>query len=516
MFYSLVNKVIRFNLRKYIEELFATMEDPKGTQNDVLEELLAQGGKTSFGKGYGIDSATTPEEFAKKMPLHEYGDLEPYIQRMRSGEADVLWPGVIDWYAKSSGTTSGVSKFIPISEQNIKNCHFIGGRYELALYFNQNPEAAIFEGLGLRLGGSTAIEQHGKSRSGDLSAILIEHIPMWAEFRSAPSPSTALMSDWEEKIDAILDEVIQQNITSLWGVSSWFLVLFEKILERTGKSNLLEVWPNLELFAHGGVNFAPYESTFRALMPGDQVTFMENYNASEGFFAIQDNPADQGMLLLLNSGIYYEFIPMSEYQGTRSTTIALSEVELDTEYAMVITTNSGLWRYILGDTVTFTSRSPYRVKVSGRTAHFINAFGEEVIVTNAEEALKAACERCTARTRDFHAAPVFMDQGRSGAHQWIIEFDELPNNLVEFSHTLDQELQKRNSDYAAKRQGNLVLSNLQIVVAQDRLFHHWLKAKGKLGGQNKIPRLANNRKLMEEYLTLNEALQTNLELLSKA
>lgn len=506
MFYSLVNKVIRFNLRKYIEELFATMEHPVETQKGVLKELADHAAQTEFGRRYGLHAQITPKEFAQQVPLHEYGDLLPFIDRMRAGEADVLWPGVVDWYAKSSGTTSGVSKFIPISEENIKHCHFAGGRYELAMYFNHKPDAAIFEGLGLRLGGSTAIEQHGKSRSGDLSAILIEHIPMWAEFRSAPSPGTALMSDWEEKIDAILDEVIEQNITSLWGVSSWFLVLFEKVLERTGKQHLLEVWPNLELFAHGGVNFAPYAATFRSLMPGDQVTFMENYNASEGFFAIQDEPSTAGMLLLLNSGIYYEFIPMSEYKGTQSRTISLEQVELDTEYALVITTNSGLWRYILGDTVTFTSRAPHRIKVSGRTAHFINAFGEEVIVTNAEEALKAACERCNVRTRDFHAAPIFMNQGNSGAHQWVIEFDRAPTDLPAFERVLDKELQLRNSDYAAKRKGNLVLDNLQIVVAKERLFHEWLKSKGKLGGQNKIPRLANHRKLIEEFLTLNEAI----------
>lgn len=507
MFYSLVNKVIRFNLRKYIDELFASIENPIGTQEAVLQDLLEKGSETEFGRHFKINASLGRKEFASSVALHEYGDLKPMIDRMRAGESDVLWPGTVLWYAKSSGTTSGVSKYIPISEENLKNCHFAGGRYELALYFNQQPQAAIFEGLGLRLGGSTALEQHGKSRSGDLSAILIQHIPIWAEFRSAPSPETALMSDWEEKIDAILDEVIEQNITSLWGVSSWFLVLFEKVLERTGKEHLLEVWPNLELFAHGGVNFAPYQSAFRKLMPGNQVTFMENYNASEGFFAVQDEPDGDGMLLLLNSGIYYEFIPMSEFRGTQSTTVLLDEVALGVEYAMVISTNSGLWRYIVGDTVTFTSRSPYRIKVSGRTAHYINAFGEEVIVTNAEEALQATCEKLNAQIRDFHAAPVFMNQGQAGAHQWLIEFDILPVDLKEFEVVLDHELQIRNSDYAAKRKGNLVLKNLQVIAAEERLFHNWLKSKGKLGGQNKIPRLANHRDLMEEFLTLNEALE---------
>lgn len=509
MFYSLVNKVIRFNLRKYMEELFSFMNTPLEHQNLVLRELISMGKDTEFGQRYGFNNIQSPEDFSRNVPLHEYGNLKPMIDRMRNGERDILWPGQIQWYAKSSGTTSGVSKFIPISKENIQACHFAGGRYELALHFNQNPEARLFEGLGLRLGGSTVIEDHGKSKSGDLSAILIQNIPTWAEFRSAPSPQTALMSNWEEKIDAILDEVIEQNITSFWGVSSWFLVLFEKVLERTGKSNLLEVWPNLELFAHGGVNFAPYEAKFRELMPGNQVTFMENYNASEGFFAVQDSNENDGMLLLLNSGIYYEFIPMSEFNGTQSNAIPLSEVKLGVEYAIVISTNSGLWRYLLGDTVVFTSIKPHRIRVSGRTAHFINAFGEEVIVTNAEEALKESCLKHEASIRDFHAAPVFMESGKSGAHQWMIEFENYPKDMVAFGATLDEDLQKLNSDYAAKRKGDLVLGPIKLEVATPRLFHHWLKSKGKLGGQNKVPRLSNNRKLMEEFLKLNEELEMN-------
>ena len=504
MFYSLVNKVIRFNLKKYVEELIVAGESPIETQNAVLQELISRASSTEFGALHHFQQIKDHESFVGHVPLHEYGDLQPMIERMREGAEDILWPGLVKWYAKSSGTTSGVSKFIPVSKESIEACHMAGGRFELALYFNHKPESRLFEGLGLRLGGSTTIEHHHQSSAGDLSAILIQNIPMWAEFRSAPNYDTALMSDWEDKIDAILDEVIDQNITSFWGVSSWFLVLFQKVLERTGKSHLLEVWPNLELFAHGGVNFAPYESQFRSLMPGDQVTFMENYNASEGFFAVQDDPDKEGLLLLLDSGVYYEFIPMSAFKGTGSETISLSHVALDTEYALVISTNGGLWRYLLGDTITFVSLRPYRIKVSGRTAHFINAFGEEIIVTNAEQALTQACAECGCAVKDFHAAPVFMEGGNSGRHQWLIEFSTHPQDLEAFASLLDKNLQSLNSDYAAKRKGNMILQPLELIQAREGLFHSWLKNKGKLGGQNKIPRLSNNRTLIEEFMVLNQ------------
>ena len=505
MFYSLVNKVIRFNLKKYMEELMHSSHEPFVAQRAVMSALLQQAKNTEFGKAYGFDTIHDFNTFSKRIPLATYGDLKGSIERMRSGESNVLWPGQVKWYAKSSGTTSGKSKYIPVSQDSINSCHFAGGRYELAMYFNHRPESKLFEGLGLRLGGSTVLEQHGLSKSGDLSAILIQNIPTWAEFRSAPSPNTALMTEWEEKIEAILDEVIDQNITSFWGVSSWFLVLFNKVLERTGKNNLLEVWPNLELFAHGGVNFVPYENQFRQLMPGNQVTFMENYNASEGFFAIQDNPSQEGMLLLLDSGIYYEFIPMSDFYGTESDTIPLEKVDIGKEYAIVITTNGGLWRYILGDTVKFLSTQPHRIKLSGRTAHFINAFGEELIVSNAEEALQNACEMHQCSVRDFHAGPIFMEDASCGAHQWIIEFEKVPYDLKAFTHSLDLSIQNLNSDYGAKRKSGLVLGPLELIIARDSLFHDWLKLKGKLGGQNKIPRLSNNRLFLEQFMELNRS-----------
>jgi hypothetical protein len=507
MIYSWVNKVIRQNMRNRVEEIYAFIDQPVHVQEQLLRDLLAKGVETEYGHKYRFDLIHSAKEFSTRVPLSNYAALKPYIERMRSGEKNILWPGKVQWYAKSSGTTSGVSKYIPVSKESIEDCHFSGGRFELALYCNVVPETKIFEGLGLRLGGSTEIQSEGKSHSGDLSAILIQNIPLWAELRSAPSSDTALMSDWEKKIDAIIDEAIEQNITSLWGVSSWFLVLFKKVLERTGKNHLLEVWPNLELFAHGGVNFAPYEEQFRALMPGNQVTFMENYNASEGFFAVQDDPTQDGMLLLLNNGIYYEFIPMDSYEGTNSLTIGLSEVELNKDYAVVITTNGGLWRYLLGDTVKFTSITPHRIKVSGRTAHFINAFGEEVIVTDAENAIQSACLKNHCDLVEFHAAPCYMNSEKTGGHQWIVEFKTPPEDLQAFVKDLDHALQEENSDYAAKRKGDLVLQLPNVVVAKPGLFHQWLKSKNKLGGQNKVPRLSNNRDLITQLESMNGANQ---------
>ena len=515
MFYSLVNKILQSTLRIYVERLFDLNKRPIQTQEEILLDFIAKAKNTAFGRLHHFDSIHDYKDYVSKVPLHEYGDLKPYINQMRHGEKDILWPGKVEWYAKSSGTSSGVSKFIPVPKESLEGAHMNGGKIELALYFNHNPDSKLFEGLGLRLGGSTDLESHGKSHSGDLSAILIQNMPMWAEFRSAPSNNTALMSNWEQKIDTILDEVISQNITSFWGVSSWFLVLFNKVIERTGASNLLEVWPNLELFAHGGVNFAPYKEQFKALMPGDQVTFMENYNASEGFFAVQDNPDFDGLLLLTCCGTFYEFIPMDEFQGKDSQTITLGDVQLNREYAVVISTNGGLWRYLLGDTIRFVSLKPFRIKVSGRTTHFINAFGEEVIVSNAEEALSKACTIHKCSVRDFHAAPVFMQSKKSGAHQWLIEFEKAPKNLNLFSSDLDIMLQQLNSDYAAKRKGDIVLGPPQLSQVNSGLFHTWLKNKNKLGGQNKIPRLSNERTLIAEFMELNEALHIAQERQSK-
>ena len=503
-FFHWVNKVLVQNMRKHQEQLDRCAARPLQVQELVLQQLLERGKTTEYGKKHGLQSVDSAVSFRSRLPLITYAELKPYVDRQRQGEKNVLWPGHTQWYAKSSGTATGTSKFLPVTREAIEDCHFSGGRFELALLARIRPETRIFEGLALRLGGSTTVEKgpHATSASGDLSAIMIKHLPLWAELRSAPRQSTAVMSDWEEKIEAIAEEAIGANITSLWGVSSWFLVLFHKVLEKTGAQHLLEIWPNLELFAHGGVNFAPYEAQFSALMPGDQVLFLENYNASEGFFAVQDRPGEEGLLLLLDNGIYYEFIPMSRYRGTESEAVGLEQVELGVEYALVISTNAGLWRYLIGDTVRFVSLEPPRIVVSGRTAHFINAFGEELIVSDAENALARACALHQCGISDFHAAPLFIERGQKGRHQWLVEFEQRPANLAAFQADLDRELRRENSDYDAKRTGNLVLTELEVLEAPAGLFHQWLNNKGKLGGQNKIPRLKNDRVLLEEFLAL--------------
>lgn len=506
MIYSLLNSALQWNLRPYTKDLFKGKDYAIGEQNKLLQSFLKKAQNTVIGQQYNFGAINDHRSFVAKVPLHEYEEFRPLIDRMRQGEEDLLWPGRIRWFSKSGGTTNGASKFIPLPHESLVGTHMKGGKTELALYFKHRPSSTLFKGLGLRLSGSSQWEPHGKSGSGDLSAIIIQHMPRWAEYRSAPSYETALIGEWEDKMEALLDEVIDQNITSFWGVSSWFLVFFNKVIERTGAKNLLEVWPNLELFAHGGVSFAPYEEQFKALMPSDRVTFMENYNASEGFFAIQDNPDQQGMLLLTNCGSYYEFIPMSSFKGTKSETIGLSEVETGIDYALVITTSGGLWRYILGDTVRFVTTDPYRIIVSGRTSQYINAFGEELIVTNADEALSEVCKKHNATIRNYHAAPIFLEQGTTGAHQWLIEFERHPKDLSTFSSDLDALLQSKNSDYQAKRQGNLVLRPLEVISAADGLYFTWLERKKKLGGQNKIPRLSNDRKLMDEFIQLHSIL----------
>lgn len=503
-FFHWVNKVLVQSMRKHQERLDHCSAAPVQVQDELLRSLLEQGAKTFYGKKYHFHTLSSAASFRSEVPLITYAELKPYVDRQRAGEKNILWPGKTEWYAKSSGTATGTSKFLPVTTAAIEDCHFSGGRYELALLARLRPDTRIFEGLALRLGGSTTVDSNPQvaAASGDLSAIMIKNLPLWAELRSAPRQSTAVMSNWEEKIDAIADEAIASNITSLWGVSSWFLVLFHKVLEKSGASNLLELWPNLELFAHGGVNFAPYEAQFRALMPGDQVLFLENYNASEGFFAVQDRENQEGLLLLLDNGVYYEFIPMSQYKGTNSEAIGLEDVAIGVEYALVITTNAGLWRYLIGDTVRFVSLDPHRIVVSGRTAHFINAFGEELIVSDAEHALARACAVHQCGINDFHAAPFFIERGQKGRHQWIVEFERPPADLAAFCTTLDAELRRENSDYDAKRTGDLVLSELELIAAPTGLFHQWLSRKGKLGGQNKIPRLKNDRVLLEEFLAL--------------
>ncbi len=481
-------------------ELF--LKYPIDVQQELLLKLIAIAKHTEFGKTYKFSKIKSYTDFANYVPIQKYETFEPLIERCRKGEQNLFWPTKIKWFAKSSGTTNAKSKFIPVSDEALEDCHFKAGKDMLCLYINNNEAAQLFTGKGLRLGGSSAIYEDNDTYFGDLSAIIIENMPFWADYSSAPKQEVALMSEWETKMEAIIDETIHENITSLAGVPSWMLVLLNKVLEKTGKSNILEVWPNLEVYFHGGVNFNPYREQYKKLIPKPNFKYYETYNASEGFFAIQDKNNSHELLLMLDYGIFYEFIPMSEYDGENSKAIPLAQVQKDVNYAVVITTNGGLWRYLIGDTVKFTSTDPYRVKITGRTKHHINVFGEELIIENAEEALKLACEKTKATIKDYTVAPIFMAGKEKGGHEWIIEFTKKPKDIHFFTEMLDNALKNCNSDYEAKRYNNMTLAMPKVQEAREGLFYDWLKHKGKLGGQHKVPRLSNKRELVEELHNL--------------
>lgn len=471
-------------------------------QAELLMRLLQVAKSTEFGEEHDFSNITCYQEFTEKVPIQQYESIEPLIERCRKGEQNLFWPTKIKWFAKSSGTTNAKSKFIPVSDEAIEYCHLKAGKDMLCLYINNNEDAELFNGKGLRLGGSSAIYEDNNSYFGDLSAIIIENMPFWADFSSAPKQETALMGEWETKMEAIINETIHENITSLVGVPSWMLVLLNRVLEKTGKDNILEVWPNLEVYFHGGVNFNPYREQYKKLIPKKDFRYYETYNASEGFFAIQDRNHSDELLLMLDYGIFYEFIPMTEYDGENSKAIPLSKVEKDISYAVVITTNGGLWRYLIGDTVKFTSLDPYRIKITGRTKHHINVFGEELIIENAEEALKSACEKTEAEITDYTVGPIYMNGDQKGGHEWVIEFNKSPENLAYFTELLDNALKSLNSDYEAKRYNNMTLKMPTVHQAKEGLFYSWLKQKGKLGGQHKVPRLSNKRDFVEELLQL--------------
>jgi len=482
-------------------ELF--LKYPNDVQKELLYNLIEFAQDTEIGKKYDFASIKFYKDFAKNVPIQQYESIEPLIERSRKGEQNIFWPTHIRWFAKSSGTTNSKSKFIPVSYEALEDCHFNAGKDMLCLYFNNNEDAQLFTGKGLRLGGSSAVYQDNNSYFGDLSAIIIENLPFWADYSSAPKQETALMSEWESKIKAIIDETIHEDITSLVGVPSWMLMLLNKVLEKTGKNNILEVWPNLEVYFHGGVNFNPYREQFKQLIPKKNFKYYEIYNASEGFFAIQDVNNSLDLLLMLDYGIFYEFIPMDKFNGENSIAIPLSKVELHKNYAMVITTNGGLWRYLIGDTVEFTSLSPYRIRITGRTKHFINVFGEELMVENVEKAMQHACLLTGALVIDYTVAPIFMNIDSKGGHEWMIEFKKQPENIEYFTELLDNALKSVNSDYEAKRYRNLTLAMPKINVAKPGLFYNWLKKRGKLGGQHKVPRLSNTRDFIEELLEMS-------------
>ncbi len=504
---SLIKSLIVWGNTKRLHQIDLFRRFPMEVQEETLFKLIDKAKNTHFGKKYGFGRFKSVADFQSKVPLCDYEQLKPYVDQLRKGEQNILWPGNVKWFAKSSGTTSDKSKFIPVSSDALEECHFRGGRDVLAIYTNQNPETEIFSGKGLTLGGSHQIDNFSNdSYYGDLSAILIENLPWWVDFIRTPSQQVALIPEWEEKLEKLTHEALKENVTSLAGVPSWNLVMIKHILSHTGKANLLEVWPNLELFTHGGVSFDPYREQFRKVIPSNKMNYLETYNASEGFFAIQDEPSANEMLLMLDYGIFYEFIPFEQILYPNPQVLTIADVELNKNYALVISTNSGLWRYIIGDTVKFTSRFPHRIKITGRTKHFINAFGEEIIIDNAEKALKIACEKTGALIREYTAAPIYMADNAKGAHEWLIEFENQPNDLDFFTTILDNALCALNSDYEAKRYKGITLSAPIIKIMKPGSFFEWMKERGKLGGQNKVPRLSNTREYVDALIGMQNSI----------
>jgi len=475
-------------------------------QIEQLSYLVSQGKNTSYGALYGLMNVKNYEDFKKNIPVVHYNDIKHYIKRMLEGEESVLWPGKVKWFAKSSGTTADKSKFIPVSEESLKNTHYKGGKDIFAIYVNNYPDTKIFSGKALSIGGAHQINPiSNESFYGDLSAILIQNLPFWANFLRVPSLQTALLDDWGEKIKRIIEESKDENVTTVAGIPSWTFVVFNHLLDATGKKNILEVWPQFELFVHGGVSFDPYKNAYKKLLPSDSVKYLETYNASEGFFAIQVDKGSNDMMLMLDYQVFYEFIPFDEYEKNNfSNAVPIEGVKKDIVYVMVITTNGGLWRYIIGDTVKFTSINPYKIKIVGRIKHYINVFGEELMIDQVEKAIAVANEKTGAIVVDYTVGPVFMDYvNKKGAHEWVIEFEKSPGNLDYYASVLDNELQKLNSDYEAKRKNNFTLHPPKINVVSSGTFHKWLSQKGKLGGQHKMPRLSNNREILEEILSIN-------------
>jgi len=502
-----INSIASWWFSKRLSDLRLFIKNPINTQEEQLRLLIESAQNTQFGQQYNFDKIKSIDHFQQSLPLNDYNTLRPYIDVMMQGKTDILWPGKIKWFAKSSGTTATRSKYIPVSQETLEFNHYQGARDVLAFYLHNYPESKLLQGKTLKLGGSKKRFKQYEADVGDLSAILIENMPFWANKVTVPEKKTALMTDWEQKLNKIIQEALPTDLTGLAGVPSWMMMLLKEVLKQTKKNHVLEVWPELEVFFHGGVSFTPYKDAYLQLFPDDKFHYMEIYNASEGFFALQDQKNSDDLLLMLNYGIFYEFIPMQDYKGLDSENIiSLKDVKVDQNYALVISTNAGLWRYIIGDTVRFTSIKPYRIKITGRTKHFVNAFGEEVVIENTDRAIAIAAHQTKAEIKEYTLAPIFMKKNQKGAHEWLIEFEKEPDNWPRFQQILDQALQDLNSDYAAKRYKNLTMSEPVIHRAQQGLFYHWLSLKKKLGGQNKVPRLSNNRQLLEELRSLNEKL----------
>ena len=498
-----ITSIIRPFLVKRAGRLDRYATQTADIQQRVLQQLLSKAADTEYGQRFGFDSIRSYDDFAQRVPLNSYEELKGYIDRMRHGEKHVLWPGQVQWYAKSSGTTNDKSKFIPVSKQCLHDTHYAGGTDAVCLYLRNNPKSRLFDGRALILGGSHAPNYNlPHSLVGDLSAILIEHINPLVNLVRVPSKRVALLADFEEKRDLIARRAMQCRITNLSGVPSWMMAVITRVLEFSGKDTLDQVWPHLEVFFHGGVAFTPYREQYQRLIPSQGMHYMETYNASEGFFGLQNDPADPAMLLMIDYGVFYEFIPLEEVGRPDAHALPLWQVECDRQYAMVISTSGGLWRYQIGDTVRFTSTEPYKFVISGRTKSFINAFGEELVVDNAEKGLQEACRLTGARVSEYTAAPVFMDNAGRCRHQWVVEFDKAPADTEAFARCLDEALQRINSDYEAKRYKDITLQRLELISAPRGLFNEWLKSRGKLGGQHKVPRLSNNRDIIEQVLAL--------------
>ena len=500
-----LTNIIRPIFSSRIRELDRYATQAQQLQLNVLKRLLSKASDTKWGHQHAYSNTLSYERFAQQTPVNTYEDLKGYIDEMRQGKTDLLWPGRVKWYAKSSGTTNDKSKFIPVSKDGLHDIHYAGGTDCVTWYLRNNPKSRLFDGKALILGGSHAPNYNQKnSLVGDLSAILIENINPLVNLVRTPQKKTALLSDFEIKRTRIAQEAIKKNVTNLSGVPSWMMSVLNRVLEISGANNISEVWPDLEVFFHGGVAFNPYREQYRHLIPSEGMHYMETYNASEGFFGLQDNPADPAMSLMVDYGVFYEFIPMDEFDNEHPSVLPLWDVEVGKNYAMVISTSCGLWRYLIGDTIRFTQKNPYKFIITGRTKFFINAFGEELIVDNAEKGLAEACAQTGAQILEYTAAPVFMDENGKCRHQWLIEFSKEPEDINTFAHILDQALQKINSDYEAKRYKDITLQPLEIIKARSGVFNDWLRQKGKLGGQHKIPRLSNKREYIEQILALNE------------
>ena len=500
---ALLNSVLYWLMKKRIHQIELFMKYPNEVQLEWFKKLITSAKDTEWGIKYDYKSITKLSQFKERVPVNDYESLKPYIERLRKGEQNLLWPEEIKWFAKSSGTTNDKSKFIPVSEDALEECHFNGGKDLLSIYCNNNPNTLIFDGKGLTLGGSHYINEfYDEACYGDLSAIIIQNLPFWAQFIRTPNISIALMDEWESKIEKIVEATKDEIVTSISGVPSWNLFLLKRILEATGKNNIHEVWPELEIFFHGGVSFGPYREQFKKIISSEKMMYMETYNASEGFFGIQDRMDSDEMLLMLDYGIFYEFMPIEDDGKENPRVYSLDQVEKDKNYILIISTNAGLWRYVIGDTIKFTSVNPFRIKITGRTKNFINVFGEELIIDNAETALDIACKKTGSIINEYTAAPIFFEE--NAAHQWVIEFSETPKQIEYFSEVFDNALKSLNSDYEAKRYHNMILREPVIHCVPYGTFYNWFKKRGKLGGQNKVPRLFNERKYIEEILNLDK------------